>query len=110
MTPPKPRISPDEPPVGRITCPQCRSRLDVAETSSGGRTVSVAVVAVLAEPQALELFTPPASGPHITCPSCSQNIDPAAPYRGNCRGAFGSEALEPMMGKRRGMRYGHDNG
>ena len=72
-------------PAGRITCPKCLCRLDVFETSSGGRTVSVAVLSMTAEPKALERFMAPDEGPDIVCPACSVKIDPAAPYRRNTR-------------------------
>jgi DNA-directed RNA polymerase subunit RPC12/RpoP len=68
-------------PTGRITCPECRSRLDIFETPSGGRTVSVAVLSTTLEPQALERFMSPDQAPEIMCPACNHMIDPAAPYR-----------------------------
>jgi uncharacterized Zn finger protein (UPF0148 family) len=68
-------------PSGRVTCPSCGSRLDVFETRSGARTVSVAVMSTIAEPKALERFLPPESGPELSCPACDATVDPAAPYR-----------------------------
>ena len=67
--------------AGRLTCPKCRSRLEVFETSSGGRTVSVLAfgLAVETHAKALERFIPPDVGPDITCPACDVRIDPAAP-------------------------------
>jgi hypothetical protein len=70
-----------ERPTGRLTCPQCECRLDVFETSSGGRTVSVAVLSTAADPKALQRFMAPDEGPEIVCPACNVKIDPAAPYR-----------------------------
>jgi DNA-directed RNA polymerase subunit RPC12/RpoP len=71
--------------TGRVTCPQCRSRLEIFETPSGGRTVSVAGLGTTVEPQALERFMAPDEGPDIVCPACKLQIDPAAPYRGELR-------------------------
>jgi uncharacterized protein YbaR (Trm112 family) len=71
--------------TGRVTCPQCRSRLEIFETASGGRTVSVAGLGTTVEPQALERFMAPDHGPDIVCPACNLQIDPAAPYRGELR-------------------------
>jgi hypothetical protein len=68
----------------RLICPKCRSRLEVIETSSGGRTVSVMGLgdAVSSEAKALELFVGPDAGPEIQCPACNDRFDPASPYRG----------------------------
>ena len=73
---------------GRVTCPRCRSRLEIFETPSGGRTVSVFGLGTM-EPKALERFMAPDEGPDVICPACSLRLDPAAPYRGElrrCRG------------------------
>ena len=69
-------------PAGRLTCPKCRSRLEVFETPSGAKTVSVLVLGALVESRAkaLERFIGPESGPDIVCPACDLRIDPAAPY------------------------------
>ncbi len=77
--PPNPRKDPV--PSGRITGSECQRRLDVFETPSGGRTISVAVVATLAEPKALEPFIPPGEGPILTCRACHPPIELAAPFR-----------------------------
>lgn len=67
----------------RLICPKCRSRLEVLETASGGRTVSAMGLgdAVSAQPRALEVFLGPDAGPDIRCPACDQTFDPASPYR-----------------------------
>jgi hypothetical protein len=66
-------------PVARLTCSHCHTRLDVFETSSGGRTIAVAVLTEGMEPKALEHFIPPGAGPDIQCPACTSRIDPSAP-------------------------------
>ena len=68
--------------TGRLTCVNCRSRLEIFETPSGGRTVSVVAIGSLREPKALERFMAPGEGPDILCPACNVQLDPAAPYRG----------------------------
>jgi DNA-directed RNA polymerase subunit RPC12/RpoP len=70
---------------GRVTCPRCRSRLEIFETPSGGRTVSVSGLGTSVEPKALERFMAPDEGPEVICPACSLRLDPAAPYRGELR-------------------------
>jgi len=76
-------ISPDDFTVSKLACPRCRSRLDVIETSSGGRTVSVTGLGASVEQHALALqrFQGPGAGPDIICPACEYRIDPSAPYR-----------------------------
>jgi hypothetical protein len=69
-------------PSGRVTCPRCRSRLEIFETPSGGRTVAVAGIGTSLEPKALERFHGPDEGPDIICPACNLQLDPASPYRG----------------------------
>ena len=82
----KKRVRPDAlVATGRVTCPRCRSRLEIFETPSGGRTVSVAGLGATVEPKALERFMAPDQGPDIICPACNLQIDPAAPYRGELR-------------------------
>lgn len=72
----------------KLVCPKCRSRLEVLETVSGGRTVSVMGLgdAVSSAAKALELFIAPDAGPDIRCPACEHRFDPASPYRGVPRG------------------------
>jgi len=67
--------------VAKVQCPHCQSRLDVMETSSGARTISVVVLGPSVEHSAvaLEMFEPPDSGPSITCPACSHAFDPSGP-------------------------------
>jgi uncharacterized protein YbaR (Trm112 family) len=74
-------------PAGRVTCPECRSRLEVFDTQSGARTVSVVGLglAVESKAKALERFLPPDAGPDIVCPACARTFDPASPYRGEPR-------------------------
>ena len=69
-------------PAGRVTCPKCRSRLEVFESPSGAKTVSVLALGLSVEShaKALERFIAPESGPDILCPACDLRIDPAAPY------------------------------
>ena len=91
MTPPRAggatpnERKPDEP--IRLICPRCRSRLEVIETASGGRTVSVVGLSELAssKARALEVFTGRDGGPDITCPACNERFDPATPYRVSAR-------------------------
>ena len=66
----------------RVRCGRCASQLDVLETRSGGRTVSVAGLGPTVErsPVALERFLPPGSGHDIICPACNAMIDPSAPH------------------------------
>lgn len=72
----------------KLVCPKCRSRLEVLETVSGGRTVSVMGLgdAVSSAAKALELFIAPDAGPDIRCPACEHRFSPASPYRGVPRG------------------------
>jgi len=67
----------------KLQCPKCKSRLDIIETPSGGRIVSVSLLgdAVEHDAAALELFQPPDSGPRITCPACGTSFDPSEPHR-----------------------------
>ena len=67
----------------RVLCDRCRSRLEVLDTPSGGRTVSVVGLglSVEANPLALERFEF-GTGRDVTCPACNHAIDPSAPYRG----------------------------
>jgi len=69
--------------TAKLTCPKCRSRLDIIETPSGGRTVSVSLLgdAVEHNAAALELFQPPDAGPRIVCPACRMSFDPSEPHR-----------------------------
>ena len=66
----------------RVRCPHCRSSLDVLDTQSGGRNVSVFWLGPTVEmkPTALELFLPPGdrSG-ELVCPACSRRFDPSGP-------------------------------
>jgi DNA-directed RNA polymerase subunit RPC12/RpoP len=67
----------------RLICPRCRSRLEVLETASGGRTVYVMGLgeSVSSDAKALELFLAPDAGPDIKCPACGERFDPSSPYR-----------------------------
>jgi DNA-directed RNA polymerase subunit RPC12/RpoP len=71
------------PEPAKTRCPRCQSRLDVFETPSGGRTVSVAFLGPTVETTAtaLELFIPRDSGAEIQCPACSRRFDPSGPVR-----------------------------
>jgi hypothetical protein len=71
-------VSPD--PV-KVRCPNCQSRLDVLETPSGGRIVSVAYLGPSVEmnAHALERFVGPDGGRELQCPACSKPFDPSAP-------------------------------
>jgi ssDNA-binding Zn-finger/Zn-ribbon topoisomerase 1 len=67
--------SPDAP---GVTCQKCQTRLEVFETSSGGRTIAVAASHNSIEPKALERFVPPGAGPTFPCPACGSIVDPGA--------------------------------
>jgi hypothetical protein len=67
------------PEAAKVTCPKCGSRLEVVETPSGGRIVSMVALSEGVEPKQLELFLAPDAGPDITCPACTVRFDPAAP-------------------------------
>ena len=69
-------------PTYKLTCPYCQSRLEVIETPSGGRTVSVARLSTKVESsaKALERFYGPDAGPDIGCPACVHTLDPRAPH------------------------------
>jgi hypothetical protein len=69
--------------IVKLQCPRCNSRLDVIETPSGGRAVSVSLLGPSVENDAvaLELFQAPDAGPRITCPACSMSFDPSEPHR-----------------------------
>ena len=77
----------DIPSTGRLTCRHCGSRLEVFESQSGAKTISVIALGSLVESsaKALEGFQPPDAGPEIHCPACDSLVDPAAPYRGRDR-------------------------
>jgi hypothetical protein len=62
----------------RLTCQQCGTRLEVFETSSGGRTIAVAALHDRFEPKALELFVPPGAGLPFPCPACGAIVDPGS--------------------------------
>jgi DNA-directed RNA polymerase subunit RPC12/RpoP len=70
-------------PIAKLQCPSCQSRLDVAETPSGGKTISVSLLGSSVEEhaQALEIFLTPAAGPRVKCPACGMSFDPSEPYR-----------------------------
>jgi DNA-directed RNA polymerase subunit RPC12/RpoP len=67
----------------KLQCPKCSSRLDIIETPSGGRIVSVSLLgpSVEQDATALELFQPPDAGPEVTCPACGASFDPSGPHR-----------------------------
>jgi hypothetical protein len=73
----------DVPEPAKTRCPRCQSRLEVLETPSGGRIVSVAFLGVTVETTAaaLEVFIPPDGGAEIRCPACDCQFDPAGPRR-----------------------------
>jgi len=66
-------------PAAKLTCPQCRSRLTILETHSGGRIISVAILGLSVErsARALESFMAPGAGPDLQCPACESWIDPS---------------------------------
>lgn len=66
-------------PAAKLTCPQCRSRLTILETNSGGRIISVVILGLSVErsAKALESFVAPGTGPDIQCPACESWIDPS---------------------------------
>ena len=65
----------------KVRCPNCQSRLDVLETPSGGRIVSVPYLGASVEmnAQALEVFIAPDSGLDLQCPACGRRFDPSGP-------------------------------
>jgi hypothetical protein len=65
----------------KVRCPNCQSRLDVLETPSGGRIVSVAYLGASVEmnAHALEVFIAPANSLELQCPACSKRFDPSGP-------------------------------
>ena len=65
----------------RVTCPECLCRLDVSETSSGGRYLYVVSIHPAIEPKALERFVGPNEGPDLSCPACGRTFNPSGPYR-----------------------------
>ena len=67
----------------RLICPKCRSRLEVLETASGGRTVDVIGLgdSVSHNARALQIFLLPDDGPDVRCPACDERFDPSSPYR-----------------------------
>jgi hypothetical protein len=75
----------DSAPSGRITCPMCGCRLDITETPSGGRAISVARLSTIVDAKRLERFMPPDGDRDVICPACDAKVDPAAPYRSNTR-------------------------
>ena len=70
-------------PVSKVRCPKCQSRLDVIETPSRARTISVSFLgpSVEQDAHALETFQGPDTGPEIGCPACGTAFDPSEPYR-----------------------------
>ena len=54
--------------VVKLQCPKCQSRLDVLETTSGGRIVAVSLLGDAVEHSAAALETFQAAGPTLTCP------------------------------------------
>jgi uncharacterized protein YbaR (Trm112 family) len=81
----------DDVPPAKVRCPQCASRLEVIETPSGARTVSVVFLAAAVENTAhgLESFMAPGAGPELMCPACRKRFDPAEP----------SSAIRPLKRK-----------
>jgi hypothetical protein len=77
------RTNEQVPEPAKTRCPGCQSRLDVLETPSGGRTVSVAFLGVTVETSAaaLEVFIPRDGGAEIRCPACDCQFDPSGPLR-----------------------------
>jgi hypothetical protein len=67
----------------RVICPHCDSRLDVTETSSGGRIVSIVGFGDSVERTAksLETFDAPGTSGDITCPACHRRVDPSITSR-----------------------------
>jgi hypothetical protein len=60
------------PSTGSVTCRRCGSRLEVFETQSGAKTISVVGLgqAVESSAKTLQRFQPPEAGPQIHCPAC----------------------------------------
>jgi DNA-directed RNA polymerase subunit RPC12/RpoP len=71
----------EEIPAAKVRCPKCASRLEVMETPSGARTVSVVFLAPAVEntAQGLESFMAADAGPELICPACRKRFDPAEP-------------------------------
>jgi hypothetical protein len=77
-----PKVPEEAPDPVRVRCPHCQSRLDVIDTASGGRTVSVFLLGPTVEvnASALELFIGPGSGLELHCPACNGSFDPSMPH------------------------------
>ena len=71
----------DGAPTARLRCQHCGSRLDVFDTPSGGRTVSVAGLGVSVEHSAKALERFQATTDKLLCPACLTEVDVGAPYR-----------------------------
>jgi DNA-directed RNA polymerase subunit RPC12/RpoP len=71
-----------DPTTVALTCPSCESRLQVIETHSGGRSVSVVWFGALTEscPDGVERFEF-AANRDIVCPACNFSVDSSATYR-----------------------------
>jgi len=67
----------------KVRCSKCQSSLDVLETPSGARTISVRTLGSCVERTALALerFQRPEDGPEIRCPACDKSFDPSEPSR-----------------------------
>jgi uncharacterized protein YbaR (Trm112 family) len=70
-------------PSAKVRCPKCQSRLDVAETASGAKTISVSFLGPSVEEsaRALERFQMPGADSFLACPACDMRFDPAEPNR-----------------------------
>jgi hypothetical protein len=71
----------DGQPTAKLRCQNCGSRLDVFDTPSGGRTVSVAGLGASVEHSAKALERFQITTDKILCPACLGEVDVGAPYR-----------------------------
>jgi len=68
-------------PTAKLRCQHCGSRLDVFDTPSGGRTISVTGLGASVEHSAKALERFQITTDKLLCPACLCEVDVGAPYR-----------------------------
>jgi hypothetical protein len=68
-------------PTAKLRCQHCGSRLDVFDTPSGGRTVSVTGFGISVEHSAKALERFQLTTDRLLCPACLSEVDVGAPCR-----------------------------